>query len=107
MDGPMVIILSEVNQLKMNIIQYHLHVESKKLVQRELIYKTEIQSQMQKTKQLLGRSMAGINWETGLDIYILLYIKQITYKDLLYLQYSIQHREFYSVLYNDLHGKRI
>ena len=26
----------------------------------------------------------GINWETGTDIHILLYIKQITNKDLLY-----------------------
>ena len=26
----------------------------------------------------------GINWETGIDIYTLLYIKQITNKDLLY-----------------------
>ena len=36
----------------------------------------------------------GINWEIGIDIYILLYIKQITKKDLLYStgnssQYSV------------------
>ena len=28
--------------------------------------------------------VGGINWETGIDIYILLCIKQITDKDLLY-----------------------
>ena len=32
----------EVSQTKTNIIQYHLHVESKKMVQMELVYKTEI-----------------------------------------------------------------
>ena len=36
----------------------------------------------------------GINWETGIDIYTLLYIKQITNKDLMYntgnsTQYSV------------------
>ena len=36
----------------------------------------------------------GINWEIGIDIYTLLYIKQITNKDLLYstgnsMQYSV------------------
>ena len=45
MDGPVVIILSEVNQIKMNIIQYHLYVESKKLETKELIYETEMGSQ--------------------------------------------------------------
>ena len=28
--------------------------------------------------------MGGINWEVGNDKHILLYVKQITYKDLLY-----------------------
>ena len=31
-----------------------------------------------------GLRWGGINWETGTDIYMLLYVKQITYKDLLY-----------------------
>ena len=30
-------------------------------------------------------SRGGINWETGIDIYTVLYIKYITNKDLLYL----------------------
>ena len=38
--------------------------------------------------------MGGINWEIGIDIYTLLYIKEITNKDLLYstgnsTQYSV------------------
>ena len=34
----------------------------------------------------------GINWEIGIDIYTLLYTKQITNKDLLYsLGYSTQY----------------
>ena len=40
----------------------------------ELTYKTEIESQMQKTN-LPGGAGRGINWETGIDIYTLLYIK--------------------------------
>ena len=31
-----------------------------------------------------GEKGRGINWEIGIDIYTLLYIKQITNKDLLY-----------------------
>ena len=42
-------------------------------------------------------------WESGTDIYTLRYLKWITNKATLY---SIQ-REFCSILYNDLHGKRI
>ena len=40
----------------------------------------------------------GVNWEIGINLYTLLYIKLIrTY---------IQHRELYSILSNDLYGKR-
>ena len=31
-----------------------------------------------------GKAGGGINWEIGIDIHTLLYIKQITNKDLLY-----------------------
>ena len=31
-----------------------------------------------------GTKGGGVNWETEIDIYILLYIKQITNKDILY-----------------------
>ena len=40
-----IIILSAVNQTKVNIIRYHLYVESKKNDTNELICKTEIDSQ--------------------------------------------------------------
>ena len=41
-----------------------------------------------------GKVGGGINWESGIDIYTLLYLKQITNKDLLYstgnsAQYSV------------------
>ena len=41
-----------------------------------------------------GKGVGGINWEIGIDIYTLLYIKYITNKDLLYgtgnsTQYSV------------------
>ena len=53
----------------------------------EPIYKTEIESQIQKTNLWLwevgaGEGEEGINQETGVDTYTLLYIKQITHKDL-------------------------
>ena len=58
----------------------------KKKGTNELIYKTEIESQMQKTNLWLpgGKGMGRTNWEIGIDVYTLLYIKQITNKDLLY-----------------------
>ena len=43
----------------------------------ELIYKTEIESQIQKTNLWLpgGEGGGEINWEIGIDIYTLLYMK--------------------------------
>ena len=43
----------------------------------------------------------GIDWEFGIDLYTLLYLKQAS-KDLLY-----SGRELCLVFYNNLHGKRI
>jgi len=44
------IMLSEISQRKINIMQYHLYVESKKKKKdtKELMYETEIDSQTQK-----------------------------------------------------------
>ena len=39
MDRPEIIILSEVNQRKTNVTWYHLHVESKKVIQMNLFTK--------------------------------------------------------------------
>ena len=46
---PEIIILSEVRQRQTNIIWYRLYVESKKNDTNELIYKTAIDLQIQKT----------------------------------------------------------
>ena len=63
----------------------------------ELIYKTEVDPQMQKTNLWLpgGKMGGGINWKIGIDIYTLLYIKQITNKD---LQYSTGNSTQYFVM---------
>ena len=48
--------------------------KKKKNGTNELIYKTEIDSQLQKTNLWLPDGKGcGINWEIGVDIYILLY----------------------------------
>ena len=53
-----------------------------------LIGKAEIETQTQKTNVWTPREEGGVgmNWEIGIDIYtlLILYIKQITNKDLLY-----------------------
>ena len=73
-------------------------MESKINDTNELIYKTEIDSQTNKTKLQLPKGMCEeeeeINQELGINIYTLLYIKQINNKDLLhsarnYTQYLI------------------
>ena len=62
----------------------------------ELIYKSEIESQMQQTNMIMREEMGkGVNWDIGTDIYTLPYIKQITNKDLLY---SIGNYSQYSVM---------
>ena len=54
------------------------------------------QSQMQKTNLWLPDDKGGgINWEIGIDIYTLLYIKQVTNKN---LQYSTGNSTQYSVM---------
>ena len=47
----------------------------------ELIYKTEIELQSRKqTYGYQGARAGGISWDTGIDIYTLLCVKQITNK---------------------------
>ena len=71
------VILSEVSQRKTNIAWYHLYVESNKrykwtyLQIRNRI--TDVEDKLTVTKGKRGRG--GINWEIGIDIYTLLYIK--------------------------------
>ena len=54
-----IIILSEVSQTKTNIVWYHLHVESKKNDTNELMYKTEIDPQTEKTNLQLPKAKGG------------------------------------------------
>ena len=62
----------------------------------ELIYKTELESQMQKTNLWLRwDKWGGTNWETGIDMYTLLYIKQITNRN---LPHSTGNSAQYSVM---------
>ena len=71
----------KVRQRKTNI-WYCLYLESKKNGTNEPIYKTEIESQIQKTNLCLPRERGGgINWETGVDIYTPVYINYITNKN--------------------------
>ena len=91
-------ILSEVSQTekdKYHMISFICGIQKKGT--NELIYKTEIELQMQKTNLWLsGVRGGGINWEIGIDIYTLLYIiKQITNKD---LQYRTRNSTQYSVM---------
>ena len=67
----------------------------KKVVQMNLFTK---QKQSHRCRKQIygywGEKEGGINWEIGIDIYTLLYTKQITNKDLLYgtgnsTQYSV------------------
>ena len=81
-----IVILNEVSQTQED--KYHMILFTcgiKKKGSNELIYKTELESWKQ----------GGINWEIVIDIYTLLYIKQITNKDLLY---SIGKSTQYSVM---------
>ena len=53
------------------------YMQNLKKCTSELIYKTETDSQTSKTNLLLPKGKCGerINWETGIDIYTLLYLK--------------------------------
>ena len=52
----------------------------------ELICKAETEIQMQRKNLWIpnGKGVDGMNWEIGIDIYILLHIKQKTNENLLY-----------------------
>ena len=80
-----IVILSEVSQTEKD--KYHMILLICGILKKgknELIYETEIELQMQKTNLWLQGVRGGrINWKIGTDIYTVLYIKQITNKDLL------------------------
>ena len=99
-----IVILGEVTQLKADIIWYHLYMESKKrnngtnkLYLQNGNRVADIEKELIVTK---GEREGKINWEIGIDIYALLYIKLIANMNLLYSMGG-------STFYNDLYGKRI
>ena len=66
-------------------------MESEKTGIDDLVYKAEIETQMKRTniwipRGKVGRGWRGMNWEIGIDIYILLTlcIKLVTNENLLY-----------------------
>ena len=93
------VIQSEVSQKEKNKYRIIMHICG---IQKngidDLSCKAEIGTQMQKTNLWLpgGKEVGvGINWEIGIDIHTLLYINQITNKNLLY---STRNTTQYSVM---------
>ena len=84
-NGPRNCHMSEVR-----VIWYLLYAESKRKGTNELIYKIKTDLEI----ALMVTSGGGIDWEFGMDMYTLLYLKQITNKDIPYstgdsAQYSV------------------
>ena len=77
-----IIIVGKVSQTEKDISQDITYLWNlKKNDTNKLIYKTD--SQTQRMNLLLPKGKdGGMNWEFGMDIYTLLYLKQITNKDL-------------------------
>ena len=67
-----VIILSEVRKTKINIIWYHLYVKSKWY---KWTYKAEATHREQTYVYKGGGVGGGIDWESEIDMYTLLYLK--------------------------------
>ena len=100
MHGPRDCILSEVSQTeKDNIIQQRLYVESKKNDTNELIYKTEADSQTQKTNLWLPKGKGGRRNKLGIWEQ---HIYTTTYKTDKQQGPTVQHRELYSIFCNKL-----
>ena len=80
-----IVIQSEVSQRKTNIIYYHLYVESRKMVQMNLFAKQKQSHRCRKQTYGYqgGKGGGGMNCEIGIDIYTLVYMKQVTNENLL------------------------
>ena len=75
-----------------------LYAEALRNDTNELLYKTETESQTQIRNLMVTWTeewRGGIDWEFGIDMYTLLYLKYITNKDLLY---STENSAQYSVI---------
>ena len=79
-----IVILSEVSQTETDKYMISLLSGILKKGTYEHIYQTERVTDIKNKLMVMGVRGEGINWETGIDIYTLLYVKQITNKDLLY-----------------------
>ena len=82
MDGHRDDRISEVILTKTNIRLHRLYVKSKKWY-KWTSHKAETESQVQKTSMVIRGNRGGINWETGVDICMLLYktdVFTLTYK---------------------------
>ena len=75
MNGPRNCHMSEVR-----VIWYLSYAESKRKDTNELIYKIKTDLEI----ELMVTSGGGIDWDFGMDMYTLLYLKQVTNNDLLY-----------------------
>ena len=97
------IMLSEVSQTKTNITLYHLYVESKKNDTNELVYKTEIDSQTQKTNLRLpnGKGVGDKSGTWGKHTNTTIYNIDKQQGP------TVQHRELYSIFWEYLYQKRI
>ena len=51
------------------------------------------------SKLMITRGIGGINWENGIDMYTMLYIKYIK-------RITVEHRECYSILCNELYREK-
>ena len=70
-----IVILSEIYQRKTNTIWYHLHVESFKMTQINLLTKQKQSHRYRRQTHGYQRGKVGggkINWEFGIDMYMLL-----------------------------------
>ena len=91
------------SQRKTNIIYYHL-MWNLNYDPKELIYKIEIDSQIQKTNLWLPKGKAGKgerNQEVGVSICTLLYIYIIDNQQ----GPTVQQREIYAIFCNNLQGR--
>ena len=106
---PEIIILSEVRQTEKD--KYHMMLlicgTLKKNDTNELIYKTETDSQTQKTEVWLPKGIArgAKNQEFGINRYTLLYIKQVNNNE---LRYSTgNYTQYLVITYNGKESENI
>ena len=96
---PEIIILSEVRQRKTNIVWYCLYVESSKMIQVNIFTKQK------KTHRL--REFMVMQWRRDRLRVWNWYIHIVTFKIDNQQRPTVSHRQHYSIVCNNLNGKRI